>query len=151
MRLKATALLLALVGAACNAETTLPPVGFPTCTPIPQGRSEHVEGLVLPPGAHVLRAKPTGKRLIQVRGYIEMNPVQIRRFYEELETKPRYRFILLEDEVIEAEAFFTNGKWRNFVRARTSCEGRSELFVLVAPEDYGEKITGRPSTATPSP
>jgi len=108
-----------------------------------------VEGLVLPPGATLYRSKPTGERLILVRGFIEMTPVRIREFYERLQTKPRYRFFLLEDEVVEAEAFFTDGRWRNFVRARIACEGRTELYVLVAPEDYGNRIDGRPSTASP--
>jgi hypothetical protein len=107
---------------------------------------------VAPPGSHIYRARPSGQRLTNVKGYVDMDPVEIRKYYGSLRRDPKkYDFFFLEDEVIEAEAFFTDGKWRNYVRARTLCEGRSLLFILVAPEDYGSDLNIQPRTASPSP
>lgn len=123
---------------------------WPRCTPIPQPTIAPVTGLIVPPGAHIYRARPSGKKLTNVRGYVDLDPISIRKFYGSLERRKGYEFFLLEDEVIEAEAFFTDGKWRNYVRARQVCEGRSELFVLVAPEDYGDEVDIPRRSPTPS-
>ena len=78
-----------------------------------------------------------------------MEPVDIRKFYASLRRMKGYEFFLLEDEVFEAEAFFSDGKWRNFIKARRVCIGRSELFAVVAPEDYGDSVPVPPRTGTP--
>ena len=139
MRRKATALVAALLLAGCNNDGGAP-VGFPECTPISRPEIDPVEGLIVPPGSHMYRQKPSGQRLTIVRGFVDMDPIAIRKFYGSLKRKPGYEFFMIEDEVIEAEVFFTDGEWRNYVRARTVCTGRSELFIYVAPEDYGEKV-----------
>ena len=84
--------------------------------------------------------RPSGKRLLIVKGHVAADPVEIEKHYRELKRdRRRFEFFLLENEVIEAEAFFTDGEWRNYVTARLVCEGRSELHIIVAPEDYGKK------------
>ena len=106
--------------------------------------------MIAPPGARFHRARPSGQKLTNVRGYVDMDPVEIRKFYGGLRGQKGYRFFLLEDEVVEAEAFFSDGEWRNYVRARLVCAGRSELFILVAPEDYGDEVQLPPRSATPT-
>ena len=94
--------------------------------------------------------RPSGRRLLIVKGYVETDPVAIEKHYRGLKRDRGFEFFLLENEVIEAEAFFTDGQWRNYVTARLVCEGRSELHIIVAPEDYGEKEKPPRRTASPS-
>lgn len=149
MRRKATVLSLALLLAGCGGDEAAAPVGFPECKPVTRPAIPSVEGLIAPPGAHIYRAVPSGQKLTNVRGYVDMDPVAIRKFYGSLKAKKGYEFFFLEDEVIEAEAFFTDGDWRNYVTARKLCEGRTELFIIVAPEDYGKDLDVQPRTASP--
>ncbi len=108
---------------------------------MPADRGVEVEGLIVPPGTALLAAKPTGQKLTHVRGFIPLEPVDVRKYYERLqEDEKSYEFFLLEDEVIEAEAFFTDGTWRNYIKALVLCEGRSKMIAYVAPEDYGDEV-----------
>jgi hypothetical protein len=110
--------------------------GCPAPTPAPT--DVHVIGLHVPPGFVALTARPTGKKLIKVTGYVEMTPLEVFAFYRKAKRAKDYEYFLLENEVIEAEAFFTDGEHRNYMTARTACPGRSDMFVFVAPEDYSK-------------
>ena len=139
-RLTTAAIAILLFGACSPEVSPKDPAAGATFTPCPDptpaaGQVE-VKGLILPPGAELVDRKRTGKKLLRVKGFVEMTPVEVYRFYKRLERKEGYRFFLLEHEVFEAEAFFTTGEHRNYVTARTICVGRSSLFVFVAPEDY---------------
>jgi hypothetical protein len=130
-----------LLGACDRQPSTKRPVaqdtGCPAATPAP--KEIRVPGLHVPRGFVAQTAKPTGKRLIKVIGYVDMTPLEVFAFYRKLKRTDGYEYFLLENEVIEAEAFFTDGKHRNYVTARTACPGRSNMFVFVAPEDYSKK------------
>ncbi len=126
--------------------------GLPECTPLPSPlRAIEVAGLIAPPGTVLTRSKAGGRRLTNVRGFVEMTPIQVRRFYASLRGRPGYEFFLLEDEVFEAEALLTDGKHRTYMRARATCSTRSDIFAIVAPEEYGKKVKLGPRTASPTP
>ena len=114
-----------------------PLTALPECGPAPSPHAGPApEGLILPRGSVMTSVRETGRRLTQIKGYVEKSPVEIRRFYAALRREPGYDFVLLEDEVIEAEAFFAHGAERIYVRARAECSSRSDLFVILAPRDY---------------
>jgi hypothetical protein len=123
--------------------------GFGECTAPRRGPVGRVAGLDLPDGAILTSDRLKGRFTI-VRGFIQMTPIAIRRFYEE---RADIEMFFIEDEVTEAEAFFTNGSYRNFVKARTVCDRGSSLFVIVAPEKYGDDVSipKRKPPPTPSP
>ena len=132
---------------ACTAGT--PAYRVPVARETPQCPSPtaapddiHIPGLIVPPGSVLLSQRPTGQRLINVRGYVDITPLEVFAFYKRLKQTKKYDFFLLENEVIEAEAFFTDGKHRNYITARTACPGRSDLFLFVAPEDYSKSPGG---------
>lgn len=137
-------LLLALVLAGCDGAAdpaATQPGAFPSCPAAPEATGEALpEGLRAPPGSVMTSVRPSGKKLLIVKGHVAADPIAIEKHYRELRRDRRFEFFLLEHEVIEAEAFFTDGQWRNYVTARTVCEGRSELHIIVAPEDYGEEV-----------
>lgn len=130
-------LLLLLV--ACSEDAGRP-AGDSTACPAatPADTEIRVPGMLVPPGFVALKSRPTGQRLTRVNGYIEMTPLEVFAFYKQIEKERGYEFFLLENEIFEAEAFFSDGKHRNYVTARTACPGRSNMFVFVAPEDYSK-------------
>lgn len=94
--------------------------------------------MLVPPGFVALKARPAGQRLTRVKGYIEMTPLEVFAYYKKIEKERGYEFFLLENEIFEAEAFFSTGEHRNYVTALTACPGRSAVFIFIAPEDYSE-------------
>lgn len=143
MRRLSVLVVVALLLVACRSDASDPIPGpggtFTDCPPVtPPANDIHVPGLIVPRGSVVLSKRPTGQRLTRVRGYVDLTPLQVFAFYKKLERTKGYEFFLLENEVIEAEAFFTDGKHRNYITARTACIGRSDLFLFVAPEDYSK-------------
>ncbi|HYI45340.1 MAG TPA: hypothetical protein VE174_07770 [Actinomycetota bacterium] len=141
MRSIAALVVVALVTGACSSSgagktRTADPSTCPEATPGDAGID--VPGLVVPPGFVALKARPTGQRLTRIKGYIDMTPIAIYRYYKKFERDKTYEYFLLEHEIIEAEAFFSTGKHRNFVTAREVCPGRSNMFVFIGPEDYSK-------------
>lgn len=133
----ALALSFALMACGEDAEIDLddpgPLAGFPTCEPAPSPARADVKGLTLPDEAVVTSVRRRGLRLRNVAAYIELTPIEFRQFYER---QKRLEFFLIEDEVVEAEIFFSDGRHRNFVKARAICERGSKILAIVAPENY---------------
>jgi hypothetical protein len=133
--------LVALLTGSCSSSGGDPnPAADPQACPeaTPATKEISAPGLLVPPGFVALNARPTGQRLTRIKGYIEMTPVEVYRFYKKLERRKTYEFFLLEHEIVEAEAFFTTGRHRNFITARATCPERSDMFVFIGPEDYSK-------------
>lgn len=133
-------------GAPAATSTVAPEKGgpltdLPECPspPEPVG-AEAVADLVVPDGTVLTLVEDLGE-LVSVRGYTDLTPIQVRRFYA---TSPDVETYVLEDEVYEAEILYGAGESRVFVRAQAQCRQGSVLSVFVGPED-GE---GLPSFTT---
>jgi hypothetical protein len=91
---------------------------------------DEVEGLVLPEGAYLTEVVRQGP-LVQVRGWVERTPLQLRVEYEE---RTDVEVLTLEDEVVEVETLVTDGAHRTFLRGTALCATASALDGLVAVE-----------------
>ena len=111
------------------------------------GAEEEVEGLVLPPDGYLTSVQPFGA-LTQAEAWVDLNPVEIRRFYQyHLGTlKP----LDVEDEVLEAEVLMESHTHRFFVKAVAVCQTGSSLTAVIGARGADEVPvpTGSP-TATP--
>lgn len=115
-----------------------PLTGLPPCDQVPPaaavpGDSE-VPGLLVPPGTVLTDVRRQGP-LTTVKAYVGLQPVLVRRFYQEA---PGLEIFEIEDEIFEAEVLFADGKaHRNYVKATARCREGSTLLVVVAPEVGG--------------
>lgn len=135
------------VGASTDAEDAAPTtaarvpideggplLGLPACEPPPEGVDADVEGLVLPDGAVITDVQDQGQ-LINVRGYVEQTPIQVRQFYAD---EPGLELFELEDETYEAEVLFGGAKYNSYVKVQAQCQQGSSLLVFVGPGDSGD-------------
>ncbi len=123
---------------ATVAPPTLPPLpiedggpltALPECQPSPQPVQDSVPGLVLPDGA-VITSVEREHPLSTVRGYVPDTPVNVRKFYQQQED---LEFSEIEDEVYEAEAFYTLGVHNVYVKAQATCATGAQLTAVVGP------------------
>lgn len=113
-----------------NEERQQPLTRLGPCARPPKGGAhDPVEALVLPEGAIVTQVAPADP-LINVQGYLEMTPVQIRAYYQQ---HPDLTVISVEDEVFEAEVLFQSGDWRVFLKSQAVCELGSVFVAVVSP------------------
>jgi hypothetical protein len=131
---------------------------YPPCTePSPGREVSKVRGLLLPQKTIVYSVRRQGP-ITTVQGFVPMNPVQVREYYEK---DPDIQIIVSEDEFVESELLFSNGNVRNFVKARASCREGSDIVTVIAREltalpapagTAGEDSSPDPSApATPAP
>lgn len=113
---------------------------LPPCTEAPPAAAEpEVAGLVVPEGT-VVTGVDQGEPLTSVEAYTPLDPVEVRRFYETtLGLKP----LVIEDEVLEAEALMQSRTHRFFVKAQAACRDASRLFVVIA--EQGDDAGGLPT------
>ena len=100
------------------------------CPPPPAELDEDVEGLVLPEGAYLTEVVRQGP-LVQVRGWVERTPLELRAEYE---ARDDVEVLTVEDEVVEVETLVTDGRHRTFLRGTALCATASSLDGLVAVE-----------------
>lgn len=98
------------------------------CPPPPPPVDEQVEGLVLPAEAYLTEVVRQGP-LVQVRGWVERTPLQLRAEYEQ---RDDVEVLTLEDEVVEVETLVSDGTHRTFLRGTALCATASALDGLVA-------------------
>lgn len=145
--MRAAAVLTALALAACGGGAAPPapqPVpgaiggGVPLATALPTGPcpspppavSDPVEGLVLPDGAFLTEVVRQGP-LVQVRGWVEQSPLELRAQYED---RDDVEVLTLEDETVEVETLVTDGEHRTYLRGTAVCATASRLDGLVSRE-----------------
>lgn len=106
---------------------------LPACDGAPAGTvgDPEVEGLVLPPDASVVGVTADGA-LTTVEARVPLDPVQVRQFYE-LQNIGVLKTLMVEDEILEAEALVESRTHRMYVKAQAECRDRSILYVVVAP------------------
>ena len=117
---------------------------FPECPATRPGKKVGtVRGLLLPEGTEVYTVRRQGP-ITTVQGFVMMTPIEIREFYE---SKPNIQILVGEDEIVESELLFSNGKVRNFVKARAACRDGSDIVTVIARE-----LTALPApSGAPSP
>lgn len=103
------------------------------CPPPPARVDDAVEGLVLPEGGYLTEVVRQGP-LVQVRGWVERTPLELRAEYEQ---RTDVEVLTLEDEVVEVETLVTDGEHRTFLRGTALCATASALDGLVAVETGG--------------
>ena len=147
--------LLALAG-GCSDPQAAPadatgPAGpdvsaLPPCEeqPSPPALPE-VPGLTLPDEAVVFFVQEVGT-LTQVQGVVELQPVDVRAYYE---GRDDLDVLAVEDEVFEAEILFSDGTWRTFVKAQVLCATGSNFTATVGSEE--DAATVPTPAGTPQP
>ncbi|HEV3475266.1 MAG TPA: hypothetical protein VG602_07870 [Actinomycetota bacterium] len=133
----ATVLLVAgTLAAACGGEpapgridVSGPLENLPPCDLPDRGRKP-IEGLIVPEGAVIKRVVTRGPTQ-NVRGFIPLTPVQIRRYYEE---RSDLEILAIEDEIYEAEALVSAAGFRTFIKAEAVCDRGSRFIAVVASE-----------------
>jgi hypothetical protein len=111
-----------------------------------------VQGLIVPEGAVIKRVVSRGPTR-NIRGFIPLTPVQIRKHYE---GRSDLQILAIEDEIYEAEALITARGFRTFIKAEAVCDQGSRFIAVVASElEAGQVPTpagGVPGgTGTPVP
>ena len=127
---------------------------FPPCEEPRAGRqADNVEGLLLPGSTTVYTVRRRGP-ITTVEGFVPLNPVQVREFYERA---PGIQIIVSEDELVESELLFATGKLRNFVKTRASCREGSTIITVIAkqvtalPAPSGAPSAGATTSPSPAP
>ena len=89
-----------------------------------------VPGLVLPPDARVVDVVEDDP-LVTVEALVPLNPIDVRRFYE-FQNLGVLKTLMIEDEILEAEALLESRTHRMFVKAQATCRDASVVYVVVA-------------------
>jgi len=128
--------------------------GFPPCAePSPGKEARGVRGLLLPPDSVVHSVRRRGP-ITTVQGFVGLTPVEVREHYE---GDPKIQIIVSEDEFVESELLFTNGRFRNFVKARASCREGSDIVTVISremaslPTPAGSAGPGASPSTSPAP
>ena len=113
-----------------------------------------MEGLVLPPDTRVVDVTEDGG-LTTVEARVPLNPVEVREFYE-YRNLGVLKTLMIEDEILEAEALLESRTHRLFVKAQALCPTVSVLYVVVAPGGSDARLprpgsTDAPGTPLPAP
>jgi hypothetical protein len=127
--------VVAALAVSCADETPRridvsgPLKNLPPCEEFGRGRKP-VEGLVVPESA-VVKGVVTRGPTRNVRGFIPLTPVQIRKYYEE---RSDLEILAIEDEIYEAEALVKSRGFRTFIKANAICDRGSRFIAVVASE-----------------
>lgn len=146
------ALAIAALVTACGTEEPAridvsgPLTNLPPCEEFGSGRRP-VEGLVVPESA-VIKGVVTRGPTRNVRGFIPLTPVQIRKYYEE---RSDLEILAIEDEIYEAEALVTSRGYRTFIKAEAICDRGSRFIAVVASELEAGQVPTPAGGATPGP
>ena len=117
-----------LLGGPSGAVPTATALPERPCPPPPARVEEEVDGLVLPDGGYLTEVVRQGP-LVQVRGWVDRTPLELRAEYEQ---RTDVEVLTLEDEVVEVETLVTDGEHRTFLRGTALCATASALDGLVA-------------------
>jgi hypothetical protein len=129
-----------------GVDRSAPLPGYPPCEDFVPDRGEtHPEGAILPRSAVVTRVRERGPTT-RVSGYVPLRPVALRRHYE---SRPDLEVLQIEDEIIEAEALLTDGKFRTYIKATAVCDSGSSFVSIVAPELSAAEVP-TPAGGTPA-
>ena len=104
-----------------------------------------VPGLTLPEEAVVFFVQEVGT-LTQVQGVVELQPVDVRAYYE---GRDDLDVLAVEDEVFEAEILFSDGTWRTFVKAQVLCATGSNFTATVGSEEDAAAVPTPAGTPQP--
>lgn len=85
---------------------------------------------MLPDGAFLTEVVRQGP-LVQVRGWAEQSPLELRAQYED---RDDVEVLTLEDETVEVETLVTDGEHRTYLRGTAVCATASRLDGLVSRE-----------------
>lgn len=112
---------------ATSSENGLPPCGQPP-SPDPDPPPP---GALVPPGARItaVREQPP---VVQLNGYVESTPRQVREWVEE---QPGLTIVAASEEPDESQLLVTDGTWKTFVKARAICDGASLLAEVITAQD----------------
>lgn len=104
---------------------------LPACEEPGPGMSVDVDGLILPSGSVITDVTEEGN-LTTVTAKVPLNPVEVRQFYE-YQNLGVLKTIMVEDEILEAEALVESRTHRMYVKAQAICPEASTVYVVVAP------------------
>jgi hypothetical protein len=144
--------MLAVFAVGCAEQTPQridvsgPLKNLPPCEEFGPGRKP-VEGLVVPESA-VIKGVATRGPTRNVRGFIPLTPVQIRKYYEE---RSDLEILAIEDEIYEAEALVTSRGFRTFIKAEAICDRGSRFIAVVASELEAGQVPTPAGGVTPAP
>jgi hypothetical protein len=111
--------------------------GYPPCDSfVPERAVPAVDGLVLPPSSITTRVRTRGP-LERVRGYLPLTPPQRHRHYR---SRSDVTVLQIEDEIIEAEALLSDGRFRSYLKASAVCDLGSTFIAVLAPEQAGSLV-----------
>lgn len=147
MRAAVVAAILLVLAAGCNgpapsgAPASVPPTAMalelPPCGKPPSpDPNPPPPGAVMPPESRITAVREQAP-LVQLNGYVESTPREIRAW---VEAQPDLEVVVAEDEGYESELLVTDGTWRTFIKARAVCEDASLLAEVIAPEDSDAAI-----------
>ena len=108
-----------------------------------------VEGLVVPEGVRLTGIEHDGP-LTTVTGWVGMNPIDVRRFYER-RTLGVLKTLMIEDEILEAEALMESRTHRLYIKAQAACRDASKLWIVVAEHVAKADVPDPGSTDAPGP
>lgn len=130
-----------MASATAPADLGLPPCGKPPS----EDPTVPPPGAVMPPTARLtaVRDQPP---LVQLNGYVESTPVEVREW---IEAQAGLTVVASEDEGYESELLVTDGTWRTFVKARAVCADGSLLAEVIAPEDSSAMLPTPAGTPVP--
>jgi hypothetical protein len=156
--------LVLLVGACAAPEatpTTVPSDGLddqsrrvlsrlPECADPPDEQDVgEVEGLVIPEGVRLTGIEHDGP-LTTVTGWVGMNPIGVRTFYER-RTLGVLKTLMIEDEILESEALMESRTHRLYIKAQAACRDASDLWIVVAENVAKGQLPEPGSTQAPGP
>lgn len=117
---------------------------LPECEEAPPAADiGQVEGLVIPEGLRMTGIEQDGP-LTTVTGWVEMNPIAVRTFYEK-RTMGVLKTLMIEDEILESEALMESRTHRLYIKAAAACRDASNLWIVIA-EHVEKGVVPEPGT-----
>ena len=108
-----------------------------------------VDGLVVPEGVRLTGIEHDGP-LTTVTGWVGMNPIDVRTFYER-RTLGVLKTLMIEDEILESEALMESRTHRLYIKAQAACRDASDLWIVVAEHVAKGQLPQPGSTQAPGP
>lgn len=84
------------------------------------------------PERAVVTSQTRADPLVNVQGYVEMTPIQVRVFYQQ---NRDVEVLSVEDEIQESEVLVQADGYRLFVKTQAVCELGSVFVAIVAPQE----------------
>jgi hypothetical protein len=109
--------------------------GFVECETLPDPiEFDAPEEVIIPEGMVVTGYSEVGP-LVQLTGFIDATPVDLRDVYAE-----DAQLVYIEDEGFEAEILIDAGEYRTFLKASIRCRTGSVMAVIGAPNDETDSL-----------